>query len=217
MTINHHLDEATILAYAAGTLGEAHGFAVATHLAFCAHCREAVRKAEALGGSILTANEEQAVSDSCRSATLASLDAVSPAKPKAPLQNRTDVPAVLCNLLGNTPLEEIRWKKKGPGIATFDIPMSPGGRTHLQLLKVGPGRKLPEHGHGGEELTVVLRGSYSDHTGRYARGDVADLDEEIEHQPVVDSDQECICLIAIEAPTRFKSIWARLAQPFVGI
>ena len=76
---------------------------------------------------------------------------------------------------------------------------------------------MPEHGHGGEELTVMLRGSYSDHTGRYIVGDVADLDEDIEHQPVVDSDEDCICLVATEAPTRFKSVWARLAQPFIGI
>ena len=36
-------------------------------------------------------------------------------------------------------------------------------------------------------------------------------------QPRVDSDEDCICLVATEAPTRFKSFWARLAQPFVGI
>jgi anti-sigma factor ChrR (cupin superfamily) len=28
---------------------------------------------------------------------------------------------------------------------------------------------------------------------------------------------DCICLIATEAPTRFRALWARLAQPFVGI
>lgn len=217
MTITHHLDDATILAYAAGTLGEAHGFAVATHIAFCPTCRAGLREAEGLGGGILADVEPAAVSDSCRSATLASLDAAMAVKPRAPVANHSEMPAVLHSLVGNLALDEIRWKKKGPGIATFDIPLTPGGRTHLQLLKVAAGRKLPEHGHGGEELTVVLRGSYSDHTGRYVRGDVADLDEEIEHRPVVDAGGECICLIATEAPTKFKSFWARLAQPFVGV
>ena len=220
MTINHHLDDATILAHAAGTLGEAHGFAVATHLAYCSQCRGAVRQAEKLGGSLLLEQETKAVSNTCRSATLASLDAVigvaATAKRKS-ADHQSGIPAVLCNLLNNVTLDDLKWKTKGPGLASFEIGLSQNNNTHLQLLRIGPGRKMPEHGHGGEELTVVLRGSYSDHTGRYGVGDVADLDEDIEHQPTIDSDVACICLVATEAPTKFRSFWARLAQPFIGI
>jgi putative transcriptional regulator len=215
--ITHHLDDATILAYAAGTLGEAHGFAVATHIAYCGTCRAAARQAESYGGELLMAEPVSAVTDSCRAATLASLDIMLPPPSRKPSARGADVPAVLCNLLGNQPLDSLKWKAKAPGIATFEIPLSNKGKTHLQLLRIGKGRKMPEHGHGGEELTVMLRGSYTDHTGRYIVGDVADLDEDIEHQPIVDSDEDCICLVATEAPTRFKSFWARLAQPFVGI
>jgi putative transcriptional regulator len=215
--ITHHLDDATILAYAAGTLGEAHGFAVATHIAYCGTCRAAARQAESYGGELLMAEPVSAVTDSCRAATLASLDTMLPPASRKPSARGADVPAVLCNLLGNQPLDSLKWKAKAPGIATFEIPLSNKGKTHLQLLRIGKGRKMPEHGHGGEELTVMLRGSYTDHTGRYIVGDVADLDEDIEHQPIVDSDEDCICLVATEAPTRFKSFWARLAQPFVGI
>ena len=216
----HHLDDATIIAYAAGTSGEAHGFAVATHLAYCDACRSAVRQAESLGGSLLMQQEEKAVTDTCRSATLASLDAITSAHPvklRPSANNASGIPAVLCNLIGNQTLDGLKWKTKGPGLASFEIPLSSNNNTHLQLLRIGPGRKMPEHGHGGEELTVVLRGSYSDHTGRYGVGDVADLDEDVEHQPVVDSDCACICLIATEAPTRFKSFWARMLQPIIGI
>ena len=217
MKINHHLDEATILAFAAGTLGEAHGFVAATHMALCPVCQAAKRRAEAVGGQLLAQQDEVAVSNTCRSATLASLEAfkLTATAPKAALQ--VGVPAVLCNALGNVALEDLKWKAKGSGIAMYEVPLTANGKTHLQLLRIAPGRKMPEHGHGGEEITVVLRGSYKDHTGRYAAGDVADLDEDTEHEPVVDSDVDCICLVATEAPTRFKSIWARLAQPFIGI
>ena len=51
MTITHHLDEATIIALAAGTLGEAHGFAAATHVAYCPRCRAAFRDAVRLAFS----------------------------------------------------------------------------------------------------------------------------------------------------------------------
>ena len=93
----HHLDDATIIAYAAGTLGEAHGFAVATHLAYCDACRSAVRQAENLGGSLLMQQEEKAVTNTCRSATLASLDAISSANPvklRPSATNASGIPAV---------------------------------------------------------------------------------------------------------------------------
>ncbi len=217
MNISHHLDDATVVAYAAGTLGEAHRVVVAAHVVMCATCRSAVRAAEAVGGSILLDQDGDAVSDACRAATLASLDGVARTAPVKLRGLVSDVPLPLCNLLGGKSLNELKWKVRAPGVAKYEIPMSPGSRTRLQLLRLGSGRKMPDHGHGGEELTLILKGSYSDHTGRYLPGDVADLDEDTEHQPVIDSDEDCICLIATEAPTKFKSIWARLAQPFVGI
>jgi putative transcriptional regulator len=216
VTVTHHLDEATILALAAGTLSEAHGFAAATHMAYCPSCRVALREAERLGGSLLAAGEEEAVTDQCRSATLASLEAVSPERPKAPVKRGSEVPAVLCNLIGNVPLAGLRWKKMGPGIATHAIPLTPGGRTKLTLFRIEPGYRIPEHGHGGSELTVVLRGSFTDRTGHYVKGDVSDLDEDTEHQPIVDEGETCYCLFATEAPARFKSRLLRLLQPLLG-
>ena len=69
MTIVHHLDEATILSYAAGTLGEALSVAAACHISMCTECRAAVRKAEALGGEMLDDLEATAISDVRRAAT----------------------------------------------------------------------------------------------------------------------------------------------------
>ncbi len=215
MTITHHLDDATILAFAAGTVGEAHSVVVAAHMSLCPTCRAALRAAESVGGGILASQPEAAVSDVCRAATLASLDAA-PAKKHFPVPHG-ELPIALSRALGGKSLSDIKWHKKAPGVATFDVPMPKGERTHLKLLRIGTGRAMPEHGHGGEELTLILKGSYSDHMGKFSVGDVADLDEEIEHQPVVDSAEDCICLVATEAPTKFKSFWARLVQPFVGI
>lgn len=216
MTVTHHLDEATILALAAGTIGEAHGFAAATHLAYCVTCRAALHEAERLGGSLLAEADEEAVTDRCRSATLASLETVAPETRQPPAANRSGVPALLCNLIGNLPLEHIRWKKKGLGVAIHDIALTAGGRTKLTLFRIEPGMTMPEHGHGGSELTVILRGSYTDKTGKYVMGDVADLDETVEHQPVVDKSETCYCLFATEAPARFTSRWMRLLQPLLG-
>ena len=50
-----HLDEATIVSYASGTLSESLLLIVANHVAQCAECEKSVRRAEAIGGAMLEA------------------------------------------------------------------------------------------------------------------------------------------------------------------
>lgn len=216
MTPNHHLDDSTLLAYAAGTLDEAFSVVAAAHVAVCPSCRSAVRAAEALGGELLDAAGNMAVSEDCRSKTFAALEQAGLYRlPVA--QPRPALPRALARVLPVTSLDDVAWKKKAPGVAIFDVKLGSSARGQLKLLRIGAGRAMPEHGHGGEEITMVLKGAYIDHMGRFAAGDVADLDEAIEHRPVVEQDGDCICLVATERPTRFKSLAARIMQPFVGI
>lgn len=126
------------------------------------------------------------------------------------------VPRPLARLLKGG-LDDIAWKTVAPGVAKHVLPASKTARSRLTLLRIAPGTKIPDHGHGGMELTLVLEGSYRDVFGRFGPGDIADLDEHAEHQPVVDSPEACICLVATEAPTRFKGFFGRLLQPIVGI
>ncbi len=216
MKPTHHLDRSTILAYAAGTLNEAFSVVAASHIAVCPACRDAVRAAEALGGEMLEALPDMTVSISCRERTLAALDQATLHRLPLPAP-RSELPAPLARLVDAGSFDDIAWKKKVLGVAMFDIKLPAEAKGQLKLLRISAGRAMPEHGHGGEEITLVLKGAYRDHMGRFARGDVADLDEDIEHKPVVEQDGDCICLVATERPTRFKSIAARILQPFVGI
>ena len=216
MNPQHHLDRSTILAYAAASLNEAFTVVAAAHIAVCPACRAAVREAEAIGGELMETLPEAGVAQSCRDKTFAALDRAT--LHRLPVAApRSELPVPLAKLLGGTPLEAVAWKKKAPGVAMFDLKLPAGATGQLKLLRIGAGRAMPEHGHGGEEITLILKGAYRDHMGRFAAGDVADLDEDIEHKPVVEGEHECICLVATEAPTRFKSLAARLMQPFVGI
>jgi len=70
----HHLDDSTVLSFAAGTLDDAFSVVAEAHLSMCPACRAAVREAEALGGEVLDALEEGSVSDACRAKTIAALD-----------------------------------------------------------------------------------------------------------------------------------------------
>lgn len=217
MNIDHHLDAATLVAYAAGTLGEAFNVVVASHLDWCPACAEDARRAALLGGELIGNLEATPVSEECRSNTLSMLDTATLHRfPKTPA-SQGEVPEPLGHLLGGKPIAGLAWKRKAPGLALFNLPLSGTSSGKLFLMRIAPGTAMPEHGHGGEEITLILSGAYNDKFGRYARGDVADLDESIEHQPIVEPDAACICLVATEAPTRFKSWPARLLQPLIGI
>ena len=216
MKPNHHLDNSTILAYAAGTLNEAFTVVAASHIAICPGCRDAVRAAEALGGELLGGMDDLAVSSDCRARTLAALEQATLHRLPVPAP-KSQFPAPLARLISARSFEDIVWKTKAPGVSMFDVKLPAQAKGQLKLLRIAAGRAMPAHGHGGEEITLVLKGAYRDHMGRFARGDVADLDEEIEHKPVVETDGDCICLVATERPTRFKSLAARIIQPFVGI
>ena len=146
MTIVHHLDEATLLSYAAVTLGEALSVAAACHISMCSQCRSAVRQAEALGGEILDDLESTAVSNARRAATLASLD-------DAPAVRlvfvKSDMPAPLQRLLQGQGFGQLRWRKKAPGVSVYELPLSKGAKGSLKLLSIASGMTMLEHGHGG--------------------------------------------------------------------
>src|ERR1700761_6075420 len=62
MTIEHHPSDATLAAYASGTLDQARGLVVATHLSLCTQCRGAVNAFESVGGAVLEDSEPAAMS-----------------------------------------------------------------------------------------------------------------------------------------------------------
>jgi len=129
----------------------------------------------------------------------------------------SEVPSTLQKVIGSDDFDSLNWKKAGPGVMMFKPAKQEGQEGFLGLLRIKPGHKVPDHGHGGTELTLILRGAYQDSLGHFARGDIADLDESISHTPVAAGEVECICLVANDAPTRFRSWPAKLVQRFVGI
>lgn len=222
MTIRHHPDDLSLVAYAAGTLTEGMSLVVAAHLELCPRCRARVREAQGLGGALLDGIEATPLSDNALTATLARIDAVpDPAPRRAPppgTQQRTigGLPAILAPWLP-AGLDRTPWRTLVPGIKHFRFPGLSSGDGIVRLLAIAPGTALPHHGHGGTELTLVLRGSFSDEVGRFQPGDVADLDPSTQHQPVADTDTACVCLIATDARLCFSGVLSRLFQPLVGI
>lgn len=87
----------------------------------------------------------------------------------------------------------------------------------VRLLHIPAGASMPDHGHRGTELTLVLQGAFVDDEDRFAAGDIEVASEDLHHQPVAEMGQDCICLSATDAPLRFNSWIPRIAQPFLRI
>lgn len=215
----HHPSDALLVGYGAGSLGEGLSLAVALHLASCPECRAALADIDAVGGALLEALPPEPLERLMLADTLACLDATRPERrppsrrPAAPGESRT--PGLLRPYIGS--LAAAAWQRLAPGVRRVELlPRTPRGGS-AQLLRIAPGTALPHHGHGGLELTVVLSGSFTDELGRYVAGDVAEADDEVRHQPIADGHEECLCLIATDAPLRFTGLMGRLMQPFIGL
>jgi putative transcriptional regulator len=221
MKIQHHPDDSTLMSYASGALSEPLGAVIAAHVALCSHCQNELRLMERIGFACVRALPDEGLRQPTPVARLRAAEAdvmerasrsdVVVADVAAP-----DVPAPLRRIVGDR-FDAVAWKRLGPGVLHFPLPVSDAAGGDLRLLKVAAGRSMPEHGHGGTELTLVLTGAYVDRFGRFAAGDVADLDEDVEHRPVIEAGEDCICLVASERRVRFKGLISRLVQPLTGM
>jgi len=84
-------------------------------------------------------------------------------------------------------------------------------------LRIPAGRPVPEHGHGGLELTLVLSGAFMDGEERFGPGDVQEANEDLVHTPHTVAGEDCICLAITDAPLRFSSRIVRMMQPLLNI
>ena len=115
-------------------------------------------------------------------------------------------------------LDELDWRRIAPGIKQFNLSDQHRRYGAFQLLSLEPGVVLSAHSHNDRELTYLVQGSYTDEIGQFRAGDIADLDGHQEtHQPVVDSEESCIALIATHSPVNYSGMVGKIMQPFVGI
>ncbi|MGR3549766.1 ChrR family anti-sigma-E factor [Pseudooceanicola sp.] len=218
MTIKHHLTESLQMGYAAGSLPEAFNLVVASHVSLCDDCRAAVESYEALGGAVLD-DAQVAMAEDGLADCLARLETAEAEVETAPPAPRSanqahSLPAPLRDYVGGD-MDAIRWRPVGGGVKQAILRTSESASA--RLLFIPAGSAVPDHGHRGVELTMVLQGAFADATDRFARGDVEIADEDLEHTPIADIGADCICLAATDAPLRFRSLIPRLLQPFLKI
>lgn len=230
MKIKYHPTDQTLVDYASGSLSQAMELLVATHMTICPRCRDCVAGFETMGGAVLETANTMEMNAHSLDHVMAMLERENAnendaAGQRPPLRTiavgeniMPSLPRPLANLLPENivSLEALPWKSLAPGVKHYPL-KSVASKGTVRLMKIAPGVAIPDHGHHGHEMTLLLKGSYLDEIGRFSAGDVADLDDDVDHQPVADPDGECICLIATDAPMRFYRLLPRMLQPFFGI
>lgn len=218
MMPQHHPADDLLIAYATGSQEEPPALVVATHLALCPRCRTEVERLEELGGILLDEQEPEALGDQSLERVLARLDEADPEEPTrrsgAPAPADTRVPRPLRDYLG-AGLDELDWTSFR-GLEKVELlPEASGFRTRLMRIKSGTA--MPEHTHEGNELTLVLAGGFSDEHGHFLRGDLAEADASVDHRPVADPGEDCLCLAVTDAPLRLTGPFGRLLNPLLRI
>lgn len=225
----HHIPPALLLDYAAGSLGEAWALVVACHLTYCPHCRNELRAIEATGGALLETTEPALLRQAGLEQALQLLETAEEPVPgvmpglaykatQDAVQAEPGLPRPLAAYL-KCRVQDLPWRWSGAGLHSVALPLAKAKGGMVSLLRIESGRAMPLHSHGGEEMTLVLSGGFTDERGAFRRGDVECADGSVEHQPVAMADQPCICLAVTDAPLRFRGSfgwilnqWARLAS-----
>jgi putative transcriptional regulator len=213
-----HATPELLAGYAQGTLSRGMSLLVASHLTYCAECRDKVSRLEVLGGVLLRDTPVADVTAPSLASVLARIDAsVAEPAPELGFESRDEqapyLPAPVRQLLAASG-REIRWRFLLPGLSEYRFEGFDG--EAVSLLRARPGIRILAHTHEGDEATLVLRGQLRDGDRVYARGEVSLADHHDDHRPEIVGDETCLCLVVLTGNMRFTGPVGRALNIFNG-
>jgi putative transcriptional regulator len=200
--VKYHPDARFLTDYSAGSLPVAQALCVATHLHYCKTCRARIRELTELG-ALLFQQQSPIPAPTDRFDSLLHRIESLPATPApdtdpAPAPAASALPRPLHKLTkGN--LESLSWRRIGKSFRYSKLKTGDQGRE-TALLHIKAGGNVPHHRHVGDEITVVIRGSFSDQDDKYGIGDFIVRTSGEQHKPVASQDDDCLCLSALDHP-----------------
>ena len=187
MTLQENAYSAFMLDHAAGALSRAEALVAELHRRLSPEGAAAAALLEAAGGVLLEAGPPEPTAIPLRQPALDSL--------------ATGRAGSELDIFLNGDLLGLDWRKTFFGVQTLPTPV-----RRTRLLRLDPGERAPQHGHGVRDVTVVLRGAFADEFGVYKRGDLAFAEPGVKHGPSAVGGEPCVCLIAAE-PGPLVSEW----------
>jgi len=225
--ISYHPDSRFLTDFATGTLSMSEAVCVAAHLHYCGKCRARVQQLTDVGSHIFAALEPAVAGDrdsfehimnriehDDRRGGAVQLDTPQCASGLRHDANADNLPAVLRKLASDG-LSRLNWVQLGKSLRVAPVTVDKSEDRETALYDIRAGGRMPEHEHRGEEITVLLKGSFSDLDGKYSQGDFVVRNAGEAHQPTATQDTDCICLVSLQRPVRPLSWWYRLLEPLV--
>ena len=211
--IKYHPSEQILQQFAAGELSPSVSIAVSIHLEMCTCCQNKVHAlTEQIASSNLTVEEDMADIDDMNFDDIfdsivqdETIETVHIAQPQFFTAGNKKIAKP--HALRQLSLSD--WSGLGKvNRSRVDLIDE---EVHSSLLHIEAGGEIPKHTHKGEEVTVLLDGSFKDEMGEYHKGDFIWLSGEHNHNPV--SEEGCVCYAVVSDALHFSQGLSRLLNP----
>lgn len=236
----HHPDINLLIEYAAGSLETGPAIAISSHLHYCSYCRNEVNKLEQVGAALFGIAEQdiESVSSSPTDVTdvhgassnddafdqlMSKIDTQevaadeplcpAPSTPTTLPKRYAALPRSVKKMIASNP---IKWRRVTTNLRSASL-VAGQDKYAVSLQKIRSGGQVPEHDHNASEMTVVLKGSFSDEDSVYQQGDFLLKHPGDKHQPMASSNEDCLCLSVEQAPVKLTGIVGKIINPFIRI
>lgn len=217
--VHHHPSDDQLTEFSAGVLPMSRALCVSAHVEHCHSCQQRLKKMQQLASAQLDTLAPQRVSDALKQSVMqgikqqAQQQITAPPKPSVSTPVSDGIPRCLRKWVPES-FDQLKWTSLTPSVSISEL-CSEGSGAKAALVKVKAGGNMAHHSHTGDEVTVILKGSYSDEDGCYREGDYVFRDNGHKHMPIATNDQDCICLIVLDAPIQFTGWFSRLLNPLL--
>ncbi len=211
----YHPELDLLTEHAAGNLPLAQAACVSAHMNYCEQCRRTSGQLQDLGAVLFDALPGEPVGDAQLEAVLARLDDAPPLSYASSPSYGNAMPAILQRLMSGD-FSDLSWKKI---TSSLRISYLKTGDPNFEfaLYHIKAGGRIPEHGHRGSEMTLILEGGFSDADGSYHKGDFLLREASDVHAPTAVQSEDCICLAVLDAPLKFTGWKHRWMNPFLQL
>jgi putative transcriptional regulator len=210
--------------YSAGSLAWAISLGVAAHIDMCSECRSRVAGLNRIGAALLDTCPKHDVDDGAFEQLMGRIRQTQPQAarseselPKSAINKDKmliNLPKVVNKLLPkDKPLD---WKHVSPALKMARLKTGQN-QYEVAFHKISLGGKVAEHDHKGLEITLVLKGSFSDGDGVYTPGDFLVRQQGEVHRPTAAQNEDCLCFSIVEAPVHLTGLLGKFINPFLSI
>ena len=215
MNIFHHPSSEMLAAYSAGSLPLSNALCISAHVEMCEECQTNMLRLDCLGAHVFNDLKPVTVDRDLKDSVLSRLDGIEP-KVTQDIVSRprsTDIPYCLSQFIPEN-YDDLEWTRFSPSIRRSYL-CTDGNGAQLALVRIKAGGSTGHHTHTGDEVTMLLKGAFSDESGLYQKGDFVLRDSQHTHRPVATKDGECICLTVVDAPIQFTGFFTRWLNPLI--